>query len=71
MLFVIGTDTAIVGAAEDGLGMRLPRIFASLIIIPDLFVIFDIGGDECFLKPMLLTGLGQIDLPLFKNDLCA
>jgi len=71
VLFVIGADAAVIGAAMDGGGMWFPGVFAGLVVIPDVFVIFDIRGDHHFLKAMFLAGLGEIDLTFFEDDLRA
>ena len=69
MLFMIGTYTTVIRAAIDSRCMGLSRIFAGFIIVPDLFVILDVDGDQHFLKAMLLAGLGQIDFAILENDL--
>jgi hypothetical protein len=71
MLLMVRADTTVIRAAIYRLRMRLPGIFAGFIIIPYLFVIFDIDGDQDLLKTMFLTDLGKIYIPILKNDLGA
>jgi hypothetical protein len=71
MLFVIGAYATVIGAAVYCLGVGFFWVFAGFVIIPYLFVIFDIDGDKYLLKTMFLAGFGKIHVPAFKNYLCA
>jgi hypothetical protein len=71
MLLVVGTYAAVIRATINGLCMRPDRVFAGFIVVPYLFVIFDIDGNKHFLKTMFLTGLGKIYIPILKDDLSA
>jgi hypothetical protein len=51
--------------------MWFARVFGCLIVIPDLFIIFNIGCDQHFLPAMLFTVLMEVNLSVFKNDLGA
>ena len=69
MLFVVGADAAIVGAAVFSLGMRLFGIFGGLVIIPYLFIIGNVIGYQDLLETVSLTGFGDEHVGSLKNDL--
>ena len=71
VLFMIGTDAAVVRTAINRFRVRLTGIFACFVVIPDLFVIINIGGDHDFLKAMFLAGLGKVCFSRFEDDLGA
>ena len=71
MLFVVGANAAVIGAAIYRFRMGFPGVFAGFVVVPDLLVVFDIDSDKYLLEAVFLTGLGQIDVVIFKNDLGA
>jgi hypothetical protein len=65
---MVRTNAAIVRAAINGFSVRPAGVFACLIVISYVFVIFNIGGDKHFLKTMFLASLGNIYITPLKNN---
>jgi len=68
---MIGADAAIVWATVDGLRVWFCRIFAGLVVVPDLFVVFDIYGEQYFLKAVFFAVLCHPYVVLLEDDLRA
>jgi hypothetical protein len=69
MLFMVGTNSAIIRAAIKGLGMRVEGIFRGFIIIPYLLVEFYISSYQYLLKAMFTADFIQINVAILKYDL--
>jgi hypothetical protein len=66
VLLVICTKAAIVRAAVMHIGIKTQRGFRRFIIIADVLIVFNICGNDYFMKPMLGAGLQHIHLAILK-----
>jgi len=69
MLLVPRAQAAIIGAAVMLPGVELHRHLPGLRIGTDALVIFDVGGDQHPLRPMLEAGFLQEHLPVPEKNL--
>jgi hypothetical protein len=52
-----------------GFGIELKRVFGSFVVIPNVFIIIYIRGDQYFLPAVFRAALQHKHLFLFKDDL--
>ena len=69
MLLVVGADATVVGTSKYCFRVGLPRVFRSFVVVPDLFVIIYVVGDQPFSESMRFALFCQKYFAVLKYDL--
>lgn len=68
MLLMIRAESAVVGTTMYGCRIKAQRCLGWFEEVAGSFVIFDVDGNEDFLKTVLEAGLKHINALVLKND---